>query len=963
MSPTALTALAGVATPMDLGTDRFMILDNPGRMLLVESGTVDLFAVRTADGELEGRWNFLGRAEAGTVLACGVPPGPRHVIVVRPVPGAVLADVLVAMLHDLSPEAAASLVKGLDRGIELLAEALPATLPPRQFVPLPVNGTAELDTGRTLRSVDGVRCVRVEEGEVGIGNSDGLVFGVGSDICLTERDWLVTRARTRLRTRSLHSVFDEGLLCEFLAAHAVRLLDTVDERLERQLEEERAALTGLRERESTVLTQAVRSFDAVLRDTEVQVKLADVANDPPALAAARLVAAHLGFEVRPPVRHGGQDRPMGDLQAIALASGVRTRMVRLDGPWWKQDLGPMVGSTSAGRPVALLTMGHGYVMVDDGVLTPVTATVARNLEKRAHVLYRPLPASVKTVGALLRLGLFDSGNQRDLLRFAAMGVLVALLGLLVPIMTGKVLGVFTVRAELDLIVQGSLLVIGSGFVIAALSVVQNIAVLRIESRTTSALQSGLWTRLLSLPAGFFTRYSTGELGTTVLGISSAQEMLSGMLTTATLGLLTGSANLVLVYFYDVRLALVATALMLFGLGFAIVAGRMQLRWQRQSYEHERTMSARVFQMLTAMPKLRAAAAEERAFAEWTREVTRGRSLTASARRIQNAVTTFNAGFPLVCTAVVFAVVAGPMAGQIPVATFLPFFTALSLLLASSLQFTAAAVTAMGVVPMLENIRPILEARPETDGTKADPGDLSGRLGLSKVSFRYGQDGPLTLDGVALSIEPGEFVALVGPSGSGKSTVLRLLLGFETPLSGTVLYDGQDLAELDVSAVRRQCGVVLQNGALQAGSIQANIVGSGIHTVDDAWAAAEMAGLADDIRAMPMGMHTVLSEGTSTLSGGQRQRLMIARALVARPRIVFFDEATSALDNPSQSRVAESTRRLNATRVVIAHRLSTVVAADRIVVMDEGRIVQQGTYDDLLADRDGLFARLATRQLS
>ena len=203
--------------------------------------------------------------------------------------------------------------------------------------------------------------------------------------------------------------------------------------------------------------------------------------------------------------------------------------------------------------------------------------------------------------------------------------------------------------------------------------------------------------------------------------------------------------------------------------------------------------------------------------------------------------------------------------------------------------------------------------------------------------------------------------MVGPSGSGKSTILRLLLGFESPTSGTVLYDGQDLAELEVSAVRRQCGVVLQNGALLAGNIKTNIIGSSSHTVDDAWEAARMAGIADDIANMPMGMNTVLSEGTNTLSGGQRQRIMIARALVSRPRIVFFDEATSALDNPTQKVVAESTRRLNATRVVIAHRLTTVAEADKIVVLDRGRVVQHGRYAELLADRDGLFARLARRQ--
>jgi len=246
---------------------------------------------------------------------------------------------------------------------------------------------------------------------------------------------------------------------------------------------------------------------------------------------------------------------------------------------------------------------------------------------------------------------------------------------------------------------------------------------------------------------------------------------------------------------------------------------------------------------------------------------------------------------------------------------------------------------------------------------ADPGDLSGQIGFSHVSFRYGADSPLVLDDVSFAVEPGEFVAIVGPTGCGKSTMLRLLLGFESPLTGSVLYDGQGLAELESAAVRRQCGVVLQNGALLAGDIKSNIIGSTSYTIDDAWAAARMAGIDGDIAAMPMGMHTILSEGTTTLSGGQRQRIMISRALVSRPRIILLDEATSALDNPTQKLVSESMRQLNATRIIIAHRLSSVADADRIIVLDHGRIVQQGTFEQLLADDTSLFAVLASQQLT
>jgi ABC-type bacteriocin/lantibiotic exporter with double-glycine peptidase domain len=219
-----------------------------------------------------------------------------------------------------------------------------------------------------------------------------------------------------------------------------------------------------------------------------------------------------------------------------------------------------------------------------------------------------------------------------------------------------------------------------------------------------------------------------------------------------------------------------------------------------------------------------------------------------------------------------------------------------------------------------------------------------------------------LNGVSFTVDPGEFVAIVGSTGSGKSTILRLLLGFESPDSGSVFYDGHELDHLDVTDVRRQCGVVLQGGSLLPGDILTNITGGIGHSVEDAWNAARLAGIADDIKAMPMNMYTYIAEGASTFSGGQAQRLMIARALVSSPRILYFDEATSALDNETQRLVTESTHKLNASRVVIAHRLSTIALADKIVVLDGGRIVQQGTYAGLLADTDGVFARLVGRQL-
>jgi ATP-binding cassette subfamily C protein len=294
--------------------------------------------------------------------------------------------------------------------------------------------------------------------------------------------------------------------------------------------------------------------------------------------------------------------------------------------------------------------------------------------------------------------------------------------------------------------------------------------------------------------------------------------------------------------------------------------------------------------------------------------------------------------------------------------FLAFTAAYGVFLGAMQALGDASLSMLKIVPVWERIRPILETLPEVDATKSYPGQLTGAIDISHVSFRYSADGPWILKDVSLKIKAGEFVALVGGSGSGKSTLMRLMLGFETPEMGSIYYDGQDLASLDLRMVRQQLGVVLQESRVLPADIFRNIVGSSSRTVQDAWDAAEKAGLADDVRAMPMQMHTIISEGGGTLSGGQRQRLMIARAIVHRPKILYLDEATSALDNKTQAIVTESMDKLQATRIVIAHRLSTIVNADRICYLEQGQLKEQGTFKELM-EMDGLFAQLAKRQLA
>jgi ABC-type bacteriocin/lantibiotic exporter with double-glycine peptidase domain len=377
------------------------------------------------------------------------------------------------------------------------------------------------------------------------------------------------------------------------------------------------------------------------------------------------------------------------------------------------------------------------------------------------------------------------------------------------------------------------------------------------------------------------------------------------------------------------------------------------------------LSGLLLELINGIAKLRVSGTENRAFASWARSFARQKKLSVQSRTLGAALTVFYSVFPVLGSILIFYAMARLTEGQevasLTTGEFLAFTTAFGQFQAAALELSGAFLSVLGAVPLYERAKPILDALPEVSAAKMHPGELSGNIEVKHVDFRYRADTPLVLRDVSVKIPAGRFVAFVGPSGSGKSTLLRLLLGFETSESGSVYFDDQDLTGLDIQAVRQQIGVVLQNGRLAPGSIFENIVGSAPLTMEEAVQAARLAGLEDDIRAMPMGMHTMVAEGGVGLSGGQRQRLMIARAIVRRPRIIFFDEATSALDNETQSIVSRSLESLQATRVVIAHRLSTIINADYIYLMEKGAVVQEGRYEDLI-HREGPFAELARRQI-
>ncbi|MER7895894.1 NHLP bacteriocin export ABC transporter permease/ATPase subunit [Streptomyces sp. NPDC096046] len=928
-----LGALGQLGSRIDCAGFNRLDLEGPQVLWLVASGAVDLFAV---DAGQQGHWHHLGRLEAGS-LVLGPVPGPQHTLVARPLRDCVVHRVGLRELYQPADTTTWSYdAYGNPRYVPPTTSPLEYALALGVGRSLSILFQAPMATERAAAPTDDdVFWMQVPPGSVQYGSLYGAE--AAADLLMDPALW--------------QSMVDQQY----------RLLTTLDrwiEQLERTHETRTAE--GIKAGEA-VRVQADRTLLASIGTRSSQRTTA--ADADATYAACKLVGEAAGIRLTEPARKDtGGDR-LDPVEQVALASRVRTRAVRLDGRWWRDNVGPLVGRrVLSGAPVALLWRRGGYVAVhpSTGRETPVEKANAEEFEPRAVMFYRPLPERGLSPLRLLRFCV--QGMRGDLTGLLLSGLVTVAIGALVPVATGQVLGEFVPKAQTELIVQVCLAVMLSSVVAAAFMLLQNLTILRLEGRIEATLQPAVWDRLLRLPTKFFTERSTGELASAAMGISAIRRLLAGVGPTVAQSVTVGAMNLGLLLWYSVPMAMAAIGMLVVIAAVFLGLGLWQVRWQRRLVVLSNKLNNQAFQTLRGLPKLRVAAAENYAYAAWASQFARSRELQQKVGTIKNLTAVLGAVYLPLCTLLMFMLLAGPARGSMSAAAFLTFNTSVTMLLTSVTQLTGAFVSAVAALPLFEEIKPVLDATPEVRTASTRPGPLTGAIEARRVSFRYTDDGPLVLDDVSFVARPGEFVAIVGPSGCGKSTLLRLLIGFDRPVSGSVLYDGQDLAALDQSAVRRQCGVVLQHAQPFSGSILDVICGTEPYTPEEAMAAAEMAGLAEDIKRMPMGLHTIVA-GSGAVSGGQRQRLMIAQALIRRPRILFFDEATSALDNDTQRTVIESTKTLHATRIVIAHRLSTVMDADRVVVMEEGKVIQQGPPAQLLADTSGRLHELVRRQLA
>ena len=676
--------------------------------------------------------------------------------------------------------------------------------------------------------------------------------------------------------------------------------------------------------------------------------------------AVTAIGHHDGFEV-------AQNFPMPQseslpivLQQLAMASDFRIREVALEGDWWRQE-GPslLVWNATTDTPMAAIWNGRQYRLNDprSGKLSPVDSTLAENIGASGFQLYPGLPRDA----SLKSLAKFSLNKSHGALRAIVIAsILTMLVGLIVPIATAVVVSTAIPDGRLPLLHEMALLVGAGALGIFSLGATRALLTIRLETMINMRLQGAVWDRVLRLPSRYFRQYPTGDLVRRVLAVDEVRRLLTGPALGA---MLTGPLSIVsflVMLLYDARLALLGIVFAAAAMGCLVFLAWRQYRYQSTYRTIQGEVTARILGLLSGIDKLRLAAAEERGFAQWSVPFAEQQRTLWRIGRIR--VLQLSCLAALGSLGILGAIlVAGLRSEPISLAAFAAFNAAFGQFVASVSSFGLALGTIAIAIPLFNRAMPVLDAEPEVTEAASDPGRLSGRISLSNVSFRFTQDGPLVLDDISFTIEPGEFVALVGPSGAGKSTILRLLLGLERPTAGSVFYDEHDLSGLDLRLVRQQIGTVMQSIGVLPGSIYENIAGARMLSDEEVMEAARKASFADDIKSFPMGLDTFVAEGGSTLSGGQCQRLMIARAFVGNPSIVLLDEATSALDNHVQAAIQESIGNMNATRLVIAHRLSTIKDADKILVLERGRIAEIGTYDQLM-EAKAAFYHLAKRQI-
>ena len=950
-------------------------LDDPDSVWFIDQGAVNLFLVEFKDGVERAAPQHLLRCETGRLLP-GVAPDEEDAnekdtslsLIAKGSPGTLLKRLPASLLSEVHP---AELAKQTDTWLTAVTDTLSrfASRLPRPTA-LAEPGLTQTLAPCTLSVRRGVVWVSqpsrgvslymdmVDQAE--LADAGGPHEAV---IPLTRTSWLTLLDEATLAGKSTETLAQQGALLPALASFHTVVFDL--ERLNRRLAVvddanlERERTTSRRTAEAAARRRLFNIYDRPIdRDADVaDTALAD---------ALKIIGRHQGIDFRIPVRSTLSDSPVG-LVDVLDASGVRARRVRLEpgGNWWRGDSNALLAfRANDGQPVALLPGMFGRYREIDPVSkrsVRVTADRAGALKKEAWMFYRPLPARNVKLGDLLRIALH--GSAGDLARLVIAGLPGGLIKLLPALALGFVANHIVAGGSAGVLYAVAATLAGFGLFGALLHLLQSTAMMRLEGRSASRVEAAFWDRLMRLPSGILRRHPAGDLAMSGMTFQSLRDGLQGAVADSLLSVVFLLPVFGVIFFYDATLGVITLA---FSLGSLLVTAALGLR-QISPYGRmiaaARGVAGRLFQIVGGIVKLRVESAEGSAYAIWARDYREQKRAELELGALEAHSRAFAAALPFLAGGVLLFAVVIVSDRNVPVGDFLVVYTVFIAFQSAIARLGESFGTVAAMLPAFKQMRPLLAAVPETDVEGEPVNRLGGEILFDRISFRYEPDGPLILDDVTIHARPGEFIAIAGESGAGKSTLFRLALGIDRPTAGAVYYDGRDLRHLNLKQVRRKIGAVPQSVGLHPQDLWDNLVGHHEEVgTKEVWAAVRIAGIEDEIKGMPMGMMTMVGTSGAVLSGGESQRVTIARSVIGSPRIMLFDEATNWLDNESQAEVMRNLTALTSTRVVIAHRLSTLEQADRIYVLQAGKVVQSGSFRGLM-ETDGVFRELVKRQIA